>query len=192
MDILDQTFNMDAQGNMDPNDKCVPKFFYIAQHMKGESEVAGRPIFKQVAHVEILIPGGKHPVTRRVIEADKTRWPRQWYLFEKMGENKIEGTPIEEWPQLTVIQTAILKSLNILTVEAVSTLDAGLLPQIGQDNAYLKDKAILYLKQAKDSALVEKLTKRVEELEKQLADKPETNIIPVEKKRRGRPPKVEA
>lgn len=192
MEISDQTFNMDAQGNMDPNDKCVPKFFYIAQHMKGESEKEGRPIFTQVAHVEILIPGGKHPVTRRVIDADKTRWPRQWFLFEKMGENKIEGTPIEEWPQLTVLQLAVLKSLNILTVEAVSTLDEGLLPKLGQANAYLKQKAIDYLKMAKDTALVEKLTKRIEDLEKQLADKPETNVVPIEKKRRGRPPKVEA
>lgn len=178
----DQEFHVNSNGSIgDPNDKCIPRFFYRAKLMEVKTKEAGRPIMEQELMVEIIIPGQKSPVTRKMIDADKERWPMQWFKFEKMGDAKIEGTPIEEWPQLTVMQIGMLKSINVLSIEALSTLDDSHLFKLGPDARALRDKAKRFLDMSKDNALVEKQAARIDELEKMIRDiqaKQPVSIIP--------------
>ena len=186
--ISDQAFNLDGNGNVDPNDKCIPRFFYQAKHMEGKSKEAGHPIFEQDVMVEIIIPGAKSPVTRKLVDADKDRWPMQWFKFTKMGESKPEGTPVEQWPALTVMQVALLKSLNVLSIESLADLDDMHISKLGPDGRNLREKAKLYLKSSKDSAFVEKLNTRINELEAQVRELQGKPVL----KKRGRPAKVKA
>lgn len=186
--IADQEFNLNAHGAMDPNDKCIPKFFYKEKYMDAKSKEEGRPIYDQDTMVEILIPGKMAPVTRKMIDADKERWPIQWFKFQKMGETKIEGTPIEQFPQLTVAQVGVLKSINVLSIESLASLGDEHMIKLGPDGRMLKAKAERFIAAAKDSALVEKQAKRIDELEKSIEELkaliPKDNVMPLEKPKR--------
>src|SRR4249920_2046793 len=82
------------------------------------SEQEGRPIFDDVPHIRIHVPGDKTSVVERpVTDEDKQRFAAQWEKFQKNMEQAPEGTPLEQWPQLTISQVHEFKALNVLTVE---------------------------------------------------------------------------
>ena len=165
-------FNVGADGKIDnSHDRCIPKFYYKAVEMTGESKKQGRPIFKDVAYVEILVPGNaRDVVNRKVREEDKERWPRQWLLFSKMGETATEGTPIDELPGLLASQVAVLKSVNIPTIEALAGVSDAHLSGIGSDARKLRDRAANYIALSKDQAVVQELREENEKLAARVAE----------------------
>ena len=156
---------------VETKDSCRPLFRYEARQNKAKSLTEGRPIFEQRAYVQILSPGDtKNIIDTPVSDEHKKRWPDQWDAFQKGSEPPIDGTPINEWPRLNMVQVHELKAVNIFTIEQLAELSDNA-AQASMGLATLKKHAEVYLAKSKDDGVVfealdkvEKLTEKMEAL----------------------------
>lgn len=138
-----------------------------------QTEQQGRPIFDDVPHVRIHVPGDKTSVIERpVIEEDKMRFPTQWAKFEKGMTQAPEGTPIEQWPLLTIGQVHEFKALNVFTVEQLAGM-ADTQAQRFMGGHEMRRKAVAFLASAKNTAEAQRLATANAELEQRLGAKDE-------------------
>lgn len=155
-----------AQGD----DGLIAEFFPQALQNNYQSSIEGRPIFETYPFVRILIPGDKHSIVeRKATDADKMRFPRQWHAFQA-GSTPVEsGTPIEQWPILTVSQVAEFKALHIRTVEHLAGLSDGNIAKLGPGGRELVSKAKAFIAQAKDTAEAQRLAAENVQLKNDIA-----------------------
>jgi hypothetical protein len=148
----------------------IAEFFPQAIQNNHRSGLAGRPIFETYPFVRILIPGDKHSIVeRKATDADKARFARQWRAFQD-GEAPVEtGTPIEQWPQLTVSQVAEFRAMHIRTVEHLAGLSDGNIAKLGPGGRGLVEKAKAFIAQAKDTAEAQRLAAENESLRNDIA-----------------------
>jgi hypothetical protein len=148
----------------------IAEFFPHAIQNNHRSSIEGRPIFDTYPYVRILIPGDKHSVVeRKATDADKARFRRQWEAFQQ-GLAPVEtGTPIEQWPQLTVSQVAEFKAMHIRTVEHLAGLSDGNIAKLGPGGRGLVEKAKAFIAQAKDTAEAQRLAGENEHLKSEIA-----------------------
>lgn len=127
-------------------DGLLVEFYTDAVAQGAESEKAGRPIFKDVEHVRIIVPGdNRTEVVRVATDADKERFSRIYDHYKSTGEKSAVGTPVEEWPTLTKSQAKELKGLNIRTVEQLASMTGAahealppeFKPQVARAQAFL-------------------------------------------------------
>jgi len=148
--------------------KLYVVFFMQAVKNGGKSELEGRPIFDDVPHVTIHIPGDKNNVvTEPVTEEHKQRFPVQWDKFQKQMSQSPEGTPLEQWPLLTTGQVHELKAVNVMTVEQLAGMsDTNASRFMG--GYELRRKADTFLKVSKDTAEAQRLATLNDELQARL------------------------
>lgn len=164
-----------AMGQMPPEEPMAPgderlfvQFYMGSVKDDDQSEEQGRPIFRTVPFVKIMVPGDKNTVIDTVADINyQRRFSKLWRAFQANEAQEVVGLPIREWPAVTRSQADELRYLNILTVEQLSTL-----PDVYGTRIMgfhdLKRKAEVYLAQAKDSALANKLSAENEALKTQL------------------------
>lgn len=187
-----------AQKQERGDDSCIPRFYMREVPDPKESQIAGRPKFKLVPYVEIIIPGSKlDRPDRKVGDDDRKRWPGAWAKFQMRQEETIgDGTPIDQWNYLNRAQVAEFKALGIMTVDALATLGDTGLEKIGMGARDLQKRAKQFLKPQGDvetelRAEIVKLKAENNVLTidrdhyRKLAEKAEDD-----KPRRGRPRKV--
>jgi hypothetical protein len=189
-------------------------FIEPAQNIK-KSEAEGRPIFDDSEFVRIKFVGDPKkelvaPAHDKFMRDRETgawisyaeAYSRHYEVF-KTGQAALgEGTPIEELPFITAAKRAELKALNIHTAEGLAQLDGTNLQRLGMYGRDLKNKAQVYIDDAKAKAPVAHLAaenaalrERMEALEEMLkAQHEKAAPTPVAQARRpGRPPRqVEA
>lgn len=174
------------------------EFYVEAVEDKEESIKQGRPIFRDVEMTSIRIMGdNKTHVVRpvdlkgsNVVPSDPIRWPRQWAAFKNKQVNPKTGTPITEWPPISKSQAMVLKSLNIHTVEDLAQVSDSNLGNMGMGARDLRDKAVVYLNQAKDGSGLISLQEQNKDLKLQIeALRNQMAALMADKPRRGRPPK---
>jgi hypothetical protein len=148
----------------------IAEFFPQAIQNNYRSSIEGRPIFETYPFVRIMIPGdSKSIIERKVTDADKVRFARQWAAFQA-GEAPVEsGTPIEQWPPLTVSQVAEFKAMHIRTVEHLAGLSDGNIARLGPGGRGLVEKAKAFIAAAKDTAEAQRLAGENEHLKNELA-----------------------
>lgn len=132
-----------------------------AKQNMAKSEQAGRPIFDEFDYIHITVPGGKTKVIEKVNDGHKQRFPDHWRLHqEKMngrtGEALI-GTPLDQWPAMSLSQTYELRALGIHTVDQLAHLTEAGIAAIGLGGRELKAKAAAFLAQATNNSEVEAL-----------------------------------
>jgi len=179
---LDEIEYADLVGARDKNDSCIPIFHTESILDIEASEDSGAKIYKSVPFVEIIVPGNdKERVDRPVEEKDKHRWPMEWRRFIDAGSNatqvEIDGTPLEEWAQITKAQAMTLKASNITTVEQLASIADINLQSLGMGMVELRNKADVYVKSQKGEISIQKAAaktraanKRIKTLEKQLKE----------------------
>jgi hypothetical protein len=97
-----------------------------------KSEEAGRPIYKDVEYIQIIIPGDRESVVFQPATADhKRRFPVAYARFKAQEAVAIVGTPIEAWPAITRALALTLKAAGIPTVEAMAEVGDGNLDRLG-------------------------------------------------------------
>ena len=159
----------------------IAQFYTGVVFMSFKSEEAGRPIYEDVDFIKIFIPGDKNNIIDRPChEGDKQRFPQQWahYKNQKDGDQKEIGTPITEWPKLSLSQKEELKALKFFTVESVANASDQALSKIGMIGGMspyaFRDAAIRFLKVATDDAAVSKIEseskKEIDELKSQIEE----------------------
>jgi hypothetical protein len=105
------------------------EFYNNAVQDKEKSLEEGRPIFVEQPYIQIMVPGDKDSIVRRPIRTgmnpkdDNNRFNVEYNAFLNNLEQPLEGTPVEEWTQISKSQALELQALNIKTVEMLADLN---------------------------------------------------------------------
>lgn len=158
------------------DDTLFVEFSHEPIQDKKASEEKGRPIFKNVEFIKIMVPGRQDYVHRQARWDDIERFPKQYERFKQKETQKVDGTPLTAWPLLNKAQVEELKHFNIHTVEQLASVsDSAGQNFMGFNN--LKQKAQLFLEAAEEGAPLSKLQSELEEkdnqietMQKQIAD----------------------
>lgn len=153
----DGTPDFDAAA--DKGDNARPRFYSKPVKNNFRSESEGRPVFEDKEFVEILVPGDRKTVVDTLVKDEhKRRWPREYAAFKAGQEVPVEGTPLEEWPQITRSQVEELKFAHIRTVEQLASLpDDPLNRSVSMGGFALREKAQRYLEALNGNAQTEAL-----------------------------------
>jgi len=123
-----------------------------------ETEVQGRPIYKDVPFINLRFAGANQTVwDRPATEADKQRFKAQWEAFQRGEEQVTSGTPLKMWPLLSRSQVAELAAFGITTVDQLASIGDNGLEALGLGGRTLRDQAQAWLRQAQDGAEVMRL-----------------------------------
>jgi hypothetical protein len=151
-----------------PDSRLTVKFYKRPVKLEDESIAQGRPIFQEFDFIKILVPGDAlTEIDTYVTEGHKSRFPIQWanYMNRQGSELSFNGTPLSEWPQISVSQAEELKGIKFHTVEAIAHASDQQLQKIGMIAGMsphnFRERAKTFLNLAKESADV---SKRDEEL----------------------------
>lgn len=134
------------------------------------SREQNKPVFKDQDYARITPPGTRDVQLEKLpdwfdkIEQDVRggRLPMEWvenwrkaYARYQAGQEiPLEGTPIKGWGLLTGSQQENLIRMNILTVEALATINAEAMAHIGMGALELKRRAEGWLAQSKDKTAI--------------------------------------
>ncbi len=99
-------------------DACLGvRFFWLAVENELKSKEAGRPVCDQVEMVEIITPGSKDRLHRRVNDLDKMRFRERYKAFSERACDKMEGTLLEQFPFISAADRKELEYFNVFTGE---------------------------------------------------------------------------
>lgn len=158
MDLDFAEFNSVANPGADADKHLIVQFFHKVVPNEARSRAEGRAMFDEIEYIKIIQPGSRFPLFEGPVrERDKPRFARQYQAFLQKRATAPEGTPLEEWPMISRSLAEEYKSLSVFTVEQLAALtDSGLSRIMGSRD--LQKKAKAWLAQAKDGALVQRLS----------------------------------
>ncbi|HEY1299236.1 MAG TPA: hypothetical protein VGF07_01990 [Stellaceae bacterium] len=153
-----------------------PDFFMDTIEDRVASNAAGRPIYREIERVRIIIPGAVATISvKNVSDIERNRWPEAYAAFKSGQEAPITGTPIEEWPVLNRAMVGELRHLEIRTVEELARLSDVQVQRIGMGGTILRERARAFLDDSAHEALTSKtiaendlLRSRIVALERQV------------------------
>jgi hypothetical protein len=149
-------------------DTGYAQFYYDSVKDPEKSLEEGRPIFKEVPFVKIMIPGDKdNIVVRPVREKDKQRFPQQWNAFVAKQEQPVNGTVLEEWPGISRSQCEELKHFGIRTIEDLVAMPDSQANKFMGINA-MRQKAKQYLEDSSKSAPMQAMREENNALKEQM------------------------
>lgn len=144
--------------------KLHVQFYMRPIIQEAASEEARRPIYKDVEHVRIMIPGDKLNIVDRIAsQDDRQRFAAQYAKFQAGQGQEVIGTRLEAVPWMTRSKVEEYKFFNIVTVEQLAACSdevGGKFPSFQSD----KRRAQEFLDASTGTDA------RVAELEKQLAE----------------------
>ena len=156
--------------------QLVVRFYKRPVEIKDETIAQGRPIFKEMDFITIMTPGDQLNIIDTIAEErHKRRFPLHWADYQNKTANQegYIGTPLSEWPLLTMSQSEELKGLKFYTVEAVANCNDQQLQRIGMIAGMspyaFRDKAKAFLEVASKSAEVSKREEELEQLKEENA-----------------------
>lgn len=157
-------------------------FYMDAQEDPAATRKEGRPMFKDVEMVKILIAGDpkssliapahssgqRDPMTGEPLTYAQ-RFPEHYrYFKDGQDQMRADGTPLAEVPWLTAARREELKAVNVRTVEALAGLDGTMLQRLGMGARDLKTKAQAWLDAAAGSAVESRLAGENAELRERM------------------------
>lgn len=146
------------------------EFYMDAIIDNAQTEIQGRPIYRNVEMVRIVFAGDNtKEVTKLSHEGNppyRERFARQYEAFKAQREQVADGTPIEQWPPISKAQALELKALKIHTVEMLAAMPDTGLTWMGARQ--LRDNARSWLNEAESGAETIALRSEIEELRVQL------------------------
>jgi hypothetical protein len=151
-------------------DGVIGIFKTMAVQDRERSKIEGRPVFKDVAFVEIRVPGKPKSVpVERLNEGHKKRWPKAWAAYEAQQRGMVDGTPLEQWAYLTPSDVMTLRAAGVHSVEQCAALVDGALGGVGMRARELRDRAKQFLQPASVTerelrAMLEEQRREMEEM----------------------------
>ena len=143
---LEASKRSEQKGIIKATDGVIPLFRWEDVEDKRASEEAGRVIMKQVAYIEIIVPGSRDRPIGPVNELHKKRFHEQWesFLAGDSGD-RIVGTPITEWQGVSRTRAHELKANGFYTVELVAQCADDKLKKLGNQPSALRHAAQQYI-----------------------------------------------
>jgi len=127
--VADGVMDNSQQARYAMDSKLYVQFYLRPILMQTESDIAGRPIYADVAHVRIIVPGDKLSIIDRIASPDdKARFATHWAKFEAGGSQEVVGTRLEAVPWMTRSKVEEYKFFGIVTVEQLAEAS----DQVGQ------------------------------------------------------------
>lgn len=169
--------------NRDQRDGARPRFYVEAVQNNFRTAQEGKPCFDEREMVHILVPGDRLTEHTSIVkEEHRRRWPEAYAAFKAGLEDPTTGTPLTQWPGVSVGQIEELRYAKVRTVEELAGLsDAAVAKTLPMGGMSLRDKAKRWIEAAEGAAPMEKLAAenvakdaRIAELEatvKDLGDK---------------------
>ena len=131
------------------------QFYTDALELKAESEKQGRPIFKDMPFVRIIVPGDTNNIIERIAdENDKQRFPNAWAKYQNSEAKASEGTPLAQWREITRSLLKECKYFEIHTVEALSNISDAHVAKLGMGFGELRTKAKAWVEAAAGTAQI--------------------------------------
>lgn len=169
---MSKPHQMQAEQNLFVN------FFVEAIEIPAESEKQGRPVFRDVPFIRIVVPGDvNNIIERKANDADKEKFPKAWARFQAQEADAQEGTPLEQWPQMSRSLVKECKFFEIHTVEQLANLSDSNVSKMGMGYVELRNKAKAYLVAAAgtagetaQAAENQRLKDMIADLQKQMAE----------------------
>lgn len=160
----------------DPDAGLFVTFYSKPMQNQFQTELQGRPIFKDVDFVRIILPGDKHNIIDTIARQDhKDRFPIHWARYQNQhGENATEmGTPLSAWPLISAAKAEELRALNFRTVESIAHASDSQLEKLGMAAGMaahvFRDRARRYLEVARDEGANNEQAERAKKLEEENA-----------------------
>lgn len=136
-------------------------FFMEAIPDAEESTKQGRPIFKEVEFIRIMVPGDSlNTVVREVREADKEAFAEQYRAFKAKQEQPIQGTPLDKIPFLSKARVLEFHALGLKTAEHVRDMPDSVAQKF-MDSHGLRKRIADFLTAASDAAPMERLNAEI-------------------------------
>jgi hypothetical protein len=160
--------DFDNRNSAAADERLLVKFFNKPLRMTGESEAKGRPVFKEVAYIDIKAAGDKEGVCRPATDDDKRRFHRHYTAFTQRTEIPETGHRLSEWAQITASQVQELAFFNVKTLEQLIHMsDQNAQNFMGINK--LKAKAQAYLDGQNETVSSGDLQERDDKIEEQAA-----------------------
>lgn len=124
----------DMRNGTEEERTLAPRFYAGAIQDVLASETAGRPVFKDVPFIKLIIPGDRSVVIDRPAlideepinpnqRADNIRFPKHWARFKaNQDQAGAVGTPLKELPMFNRALVDTLGAQNIRTLEQLAEL----------------------------------------------------------------------
>ena len=175
--------NMQAESNL------FVTFYLEALEIKAESEKQGRPVYKDVPFIKVVVPGDvNNIIERKATDADKEKFPKAWARFQASEAEGFEGTPLEQWPQMSRSMVKECKFFEIHTVEQLANLSDINVSRMGMGYMDLRNKAKAFLVAAAGTAGETAQAAENQRLKDMIADL-QRQMNDVSEKKLGRPKK---
>lgn len=136
-----------------------------------------RPIFRDAEYIQIMVPGERDIVHRKVWRRDLERFPMQYAAYKnRQNQDAVSGTPLKIVPWITSGQAKELEFFNCFTVEQLANMPdstAAKFLQIQKLKQLAKDYLEAAQKAAPLVAMRAELDSRdneIDALKKQMAD----------------------
>lgn len=151
-------------------DNALVEFVRDAIQNNFKSAQEGRPIFEDRDFVRIMTPGDTKTVVYRVAtDQDKARFPKAWQAYEQGIEAITEGTPLDQWNQISKSQVKELQHVNVRTVEQFVTVSDASIQRMGPGYMQLRQRARQFLEASKGEAAATAQARENEQLREQMA-----------------------
>ena len=167
--------NPNFVGAHNPDAALAVRFYSRAVQNNFETSKQGRPIFQDVDYIEITTPGNQlNIIDTPVREQHKMRFPLQWAAYQNAhsGDQREIGTPLKQWPLLTLAQAEELRGIKFFTVEGIANASDLQINNIGMIGGMapqaLRERAKAYLQAAAGTANVEHQATENAKLQEQL------------------------
>jgi len=144
------------------------RFFYLPVEDEVATRDSGIAKFRDVEMIEILTPGDRDTIHRKVKDEDKLRFRQQYERFKESNSNELQGTLLNQFPFISSSRRKELEYLNIFTGEQLINMPDGNIDKIGIGGRELIKKVKAFMEQAKDSAITIALAEKNERLEREL------------------------
>lgn len=183
MQVADESVMQSAFGSpgFNPDDRLHVKFYKKSVVDNAKSQEAGRPIYKSVDYVMIMVPGDKDSIidTRvwddpRNPNSHTARFSRQWQSYKAGGSQEVvTGTPLEYLsnmanPILTPEQVEEFKAFKIQTAEHLIAMPDNIAQKFMGVNE-LRRKVKIFIDAATSNAPAEKLRSELDKRDHEIA-----------------------
>ncbi len=140
------------------DERLAVRFFRKAKEDHEASMKEGRPIFKDVDFIQVMVPGDRNNThVRPVAPGDKVRFQKQYQHWKSTQNNDMAiGTPLEAWGILSLAQIEEFRYFGVRSIEHMAGLNDDLCGKI-HGALSLKQRANMFLQLLKDEAPLRKV-----------------------------------
>lgn len=128
------------------------------------------PVYRKVEFITINIPGDKTLVVHRpVMAADKIRFRAKYEAFKNAAGEPVDGTPIEQLPDIKASQVTDLKYVGVTTIEQLAKVadSSPMMNMMG--GVSLKQRAAAWVTKNRKSSVITQTNEALAERDAQIA-----------------------